>query len=161
MRLPRNPFVSPALYLQVCYPCTACWSGEHFATETWMWQSSYCFPSLFLPNQWSLWNIILSSKQMSPHWLFFLYTCWAVHFWTSPVPGLSYSHAICCIGWSFWPAVLPLAQCGSSVALWMWGGLAKEARFHYECHIKENCWSVRGSLSTNRLSISSVRKQPE
>lgn len=60
---------------------------------------------------------------MSPHWLFFPCTCWAVHFWARPVPGLSYSHAICWIGWSFWTAVLPLAQYGSAVALWMWGGL--------------------------------------
>lgn len=93
-----------------------------------------CFPSVFLPNWWLLWNI-LSSKQMSPHWLFFLFTCWAVHFWTSPVPGLSYSHAICWIGWSFWTAVLPLAQYGSSCIVDV-RGLSKEARFHYECSIK-------------------------
>jgi len=81
------------------------------------------YPIIFLPNQWLFWNIILLSKQMSPHWLFCPYACWAVHFWARPMPDLSYSPAICWIGWSFWTAVLPLAQYGSSVGLGMWGGL--------------------------------------
>lgn len=87
-----------------------------------MWQSSlvsYHFspkPVVVMKH-----NII---KQTDVTSLTFLsYTCWAVHFGARPVPGLPFSHAICWIGWSFWTAVLPLAQCGSSIALWMWGGL--------------------------------------